>query len=107
LPEKLFATNFLSTNVLYLLVHSIFLYHVAIDLKIEDLVFETWFLIQLKKVRWAVQECCQKPVGSVLWQGAYRGYMARGERNKFGSSFQPELFRKQSCVEESTCDIVV
>ena len=51
----------------YLFVHSIFLYHIAIDLKIENVVHEIWFLItQLKKISQAVQEHCQKPAGSVL-----------------------------------------
>jgi len=56
-----------------LLVHSIFHYHFAIDLKIEILVLEICFLTllraglaQLKQVRQAVQQRCQTPAGSEL-----------------------------------------
>jgi len=40
--------------------------------------------------------------------GSYRGKMAPGARNKFGTPmFEPKVFRKQMyCIEESTCDIV-
>ena len=48
LPEKLCATHFLAKNcleLLQLLVHYIFLYQVAIDLKIEHLALDIWFFI--------------------------------------------------------------
>jgi len=49
------------------LLYYVFIYHVAIDWKMENLVLDIWFvIIQLKKVRKAVQEHCQKPAGSVL-----------------------------------------
>jgi len=49
------------------LLYYVFIYHVAKDWKMKNLVPDIWFLIiQLKKVRKAVQELCQKPAGSVL-----------------------------------------
>ena len=49
------------------LLYYVFIYHVAIDWKMANMVLDIWFLIiQLKKVRKALQEHCQKPAGSVL-----------------------------------------
>jgi len=54
-------------NAPELLAHSVFLYQVATDLKIENLVLEISFVITpLKKVRLTVQKHCQKPAGSVF-----------------------------------------
>jgi len=45
LPKELYITNFLSANILLLLLHFIFHCHVAIDLKIENFLHSISFLI--------------------------------------------------------------
>jgi len=67
-PKNIYTATFLPTNFLLLLVHYIFLCHVAIDLEIENLVvLEIWFLItRMKNVRYAVQQRCQTSAGSVF-----------------------------------------
>jgi len=65
--KNVYASNAITTNILYLLVHCIFLYHVAIDLKIENLVLEIWFLItQLDKSTLDRAEHCQSFFLTVL-----------------------------------------
>jgi len=65
--KKLYTASCLSAHFLQLLVHHIFLHKVAIYWK-QKIWYRTWNLVltQLKKVRYFVQEHCQKPAGSVF-----------------------------------------
>ena len=78
------------------MVHSIFLYQVAIDLKIEHLTLEIAFLLtQPKKytVRLyfykAVQEHCEKPAGVVLLSVCH-AVLKFGDHSHSSSCYQQE-----------------
>jgi len=59
LPEKRSCDKCSPYKFSVALVHDSRLYQIAIDLKIENLILEIWFLIaQLKKYAWAGQEHC-------------------------------------------------
>jgi len=58
--------NILPTNFLSLLMQYIFLFHVAIDLKKENLVLEIWVLMTQLRSTIGCVNYWQKPAGSVL-----------------------------------------